>query len=126
MKKIFKFRAWDKELCIWSDIFGNYKIKNINDYADYEICEYTGVNDKNGNEIYEGDIVWVTDSNDCTGPINTGIGMIEFWDGLWYIGGHIQDSLYDINRIFQIEVIGNVYENAELINGMDEESDLDR
>ena len=84
------------------------------------ICRFTGLTDKNGKKIWENDIVFVTDENDCSGQISTGIGDIIFIEGMWYIDGRPQEALYDINKIFQIEVIGNIFDNKELLQ---EESD---
>ena len=79
------------------------------------ICQFTGLYDKNGKKIWENDIVFVTDENDCSGQISTGIGDIIFIEGMWYIDGRPQEGLYDINKIFQIEVIGNIFDNPELL-----------
>ena len=81
------------------------------------ICQYTGLTDKNGKKIWEDDIVFVTDDNGCSGQIDTGIGDVIFLEGLWYIDGRVANSLYDINNCFQIEVIGNIFDNAELLEG---------
>lgn len=79
------------------------------------LCQFTGLCDKYGNKIWENDIVFVTDENDCSGQISTGIGDIIFIEGMWYIDGRPQEGLYDINKIFQIEVIGNIFDNKELL-----------
>lgn len=83
------------------------------------ICQYTGLTDKNGKKIFEGDIVFVTDVIGYSGQVDTGIGEIIFLEGLWYIDGRVQNGLYDIDRCFQIEVIGNVFDNTELIKESD-------
>lgn len=66
------------------------------------IMQYTGLKDKNGKEIYEGDIV--ERYND--------IKIIE------WLGGDDQDwQGYDVSQVFgKWEVIGNIYENPELID----------
>lgn len=84
------------------------------------LCQFTGLCDKNGKRIWENDIVFVTDENDCSGQISTGIGNVIFIEGMWYIDGRPQEGLYDINKVFQIEVIGNAFDNQELLQ---EESD---
>ena len=71
--------------------------------------------DKNGSMIWENDIVFVTDDEGCSGQIDTGVGEIDFLEGLWYISGSVQNALYDIDKCFQIEVIGNILDNPELL-----------
>ena len=83
------------------------------------ICDPTGLTDKNGNMIWENDIVFVTDDEGNSGQVDTGVGEIDFLEGLWYISGSVQNSLYDINKCFQIEVIGNIFDNSELIKECD-------
>jgi uncharacterized phage protein (TIGR01671 family) len=76
--------------------------------------------DKNGKKIFEGDIVKVTDDNGSTMPCSCGIGCVCFLDGSWYVEDEVNDGLYDINRIYYIEVIGNIHDNPELLKGGEE------
>ena len=92
------------------------------DTSDFsEIMLFTGLLDKNGKKIFEGDIVKVVDEN---GEINelqpdTGIGAIEFLYGSWYISEDVDNGLYDIIRNYSIEVIGNKFDNPELVEVSD-------
>lgn len=79
------------------------------------ICWCTGLQDKNGELIWENDIVFVSDADGCSGQMDTGVGKISFIEGLWYIEGRVQNGLYDIDKCFQIEVIGNTFDNPELL-----------
>ena len=83
------------------------------------ICQYTGLKDRNGRKIFENDVVFVTDDEGRSGQVDTGVGEIDFLEGLWYISGNVQNSLYDINKCFLIEVIGNIFDNTELLGGSD-------
>ncbi|WP_372757731.1 YopX family protein [Lactococcus lactis] len=86
---------------------------------DVIIMQSTGLTDKNGVEIYEGDIVRVTDEDESADFCDGGIGTINGLDELfmWYIDGDVENGLFDINSSYYIEVIGNIYENPELLKG---------
>lgn len=104
----------DDGIYIIQNYVPQYLIKNY-EVDPSTICQCTGLKDKNGKLIWENDIVFVTDDDGCSGQIDTGVGEIDFLDGLWYISGNVQNALYDIDKCFQLEVIGNIFDNPDLL-----------
>jgi len=126
MRKI-KFRAWDKEnndmledVSTWTDDFTDMLNETLNYYSkfgNFELMQFTGSFDKNIKEIYEGDIcnIWMSAPWDEEVPIEI-TGIIQFeYSAYWFKG--IESNSYDdvLNEIGELEVIGNIYENAELM-----------
>lgn len=128
MNREIKFRAWDGLRMTTSGIQFNsstgclevptqYSIKTdtIPDDKKWVLMQYTGLKDKNGKEIYEGDIIKSTfpdtkvhsDIASCTHEI----GSVEFTEGQFHIDSIPLYVHADIG-----EVIGNIYENPELLN----------
>ena len=84
---------------------GDFASKGVGDYFDGETwSQFTGLLDKNGKEIYEGDIVKGT----------WGISQIIFFHGCWcYLGGGATSRIYTSCK--KTEIIGNIYENPNLL-----------
>jgi len=112
-----KFRAWDKEfsdMLSWEQLDNNDKEGLIHLFdilkgkePNIIPMQYTGLKDKNGNEIYEGDIVtgWTKD-NEVIEWDQANARFIPIWIQLW------RDDIRDA----KIKIIGNIYETPELLN----------
>lgn len=123
-----KFRAWDieKKQFVNDDFYLQERVVKL-DYQTnylmrpciYELSQYTCLIDKNGNEIYEGDIIHLF-GNDYHEGVDYN-GCIQFLDGgFCATDGYEEYGLrrYDLSRCdLEIEVIGNIYENHELLEG---------
>ncbi len=90
---------------------GYVKLKEI------ELMQYTGLKDKNGKEIYEGDIVeaW-SEGEKAIGKVKQRI------DGLWLMypawqSGKSWGLMPNKERKTTVKIIGNIYENKELLRG---------
>ena len=146
--RILKFRALDKDyekMTYFEDEDYDYrppcvfrleqvfkKDSNYDDYEDFEyndvtdiveVMQYTGLNDENGKEIYEGDIIEFS-YDMFVGNFDTFVakGKIVFEEGAFYVEVFENERttkdeaylLYSIN-LDTIEVIGNIYENPDLV-----------
>ena len=87
------------------------------------VGQYTGLTDKNGKKIFEGDIVLFEDESpsnyeyhDCT---EMRCGVIEYGDNCFYITNRIAVEMEDLvyNEKLDVEVIGNIHDNPELLKG---------
>ncbi|MES5890783.1 YopX family protein [Lacticaseibacillus paracasei] len=122
MKREIKFRAWDKENKKMAQVsridFGPGGIKYLVD--DSVLLEYTGLHDKNGREIYEGDIVRTGDDN--VGDPAPMIGKVIMQDGSWLIENEEKQEAIDLfSEITSREVIGNIFEDKQLLEGEHEQ-----
>ncbi len=89
------------------------------------IMQFTGLLDRNGKEIYEGDVLRFTevDEDSCMGREDTHVGKVVWVEEIaqWrfiYPSGQRRE-LHLVTHFPQVihnEVIGNIYENPELLN----------
>lgn len=101
-----KFRAWDKANNMMIDMhameyFARTETRN---QTRFELMQYTGLKDKNGKEIYEGDIVKIPD-----GRLHTIV-----WEHWGFCIKDPQSGIYNALSEY-LEIIGNIYENQELL-----------
>ena len=82
-----------------------YNIK-IDEVIPETVGQYTGLCDKNGNKIFEGDIVKVCGMN---------IDMVEFSCGCFVLKRQVYGCEFTHQCFYTIEVIGNIHDNPELL-----------
>lgn len=120
-----EFRAWDKafkkmvtiedDLPLYYEpdngLHAGYSLPN-GDWNSLELMQYTGLKDKNGKKIFEGDVVRILI---CKGMVEKFRSEVSFYEGSFMIAcENYQESLSDYEQS-QIEIIGNKYENPELL-----------
>lgn len=79
----------------------------------YDLMQFTGLTDKNGKEIYEGDII---ESFVLLSETGENIRTVVKWgENGWLANGALSNNPQWMNN-HQPEVIGNIWENPELLN----------
>ena len=126
-----KFRAWDKKLQTMLDVslidfkkgvlvgehwkFGE---TNFMSFDEIELMQSTGLKDKNGKEIFEGDILRVTDEHSWLEVVSYSQEKAMFVTEEINREFKVPESpLYDLfnTNIFKFKIIGNIYENPEFL-----------
>ena len=113
--RTIKFRIWNKflekmsepkKLCIDAELNAFYIDKPP--HHDFELMQFTGLHDKNGKEIYEGDVL----------QTRSGVGHMVFDNCGYAIKSPGSEAVdYEFSAFYlECEIIGNIYENPELIS----------
>jgi uncharacterized phage protein (TIGR01671 family) len=126
-----KFRVWEENI---KQMFYNVGIVNdelylmldgvgfdvVGDYREFKLMQFTGLKDKNGKEIYEGDIIH------SLSPFFTGEGTIHDYDDDYYEVVWMEEEarfclkkkngLYAyVDELIEPTVKGNIFENPEIL-----------
>ncbi|SNU09713.1 phage uncharacterized protein TIGR01671 [Streptococcus equinus] len=124
-----KFRAWVKPeqrmIGVYEMTFIDNEFLIISDGMDFytndefKLMQFTGLKDKNGKEIYEGDIIKCSDGHDYY------FGVVAY-DKDYGNFGVSEDNdedmdpfgyLFEWKNVEELEVVGSKYENPELLKG---------
>ena len=120
-----KFRAWSstmKKMLNWDAVSGMSAWLLFTETKANIPMQYTGLIDKNGVEIYEGDIITIIDKvseyNEKISREKFGYFVVHWSEQLagWYpesLNGYEPDESWW--SVWDTEVIGNIYENPELL-----------
>lgn len=129
-----KFRAWDKfrkRISVVDRIYFDTEGVQLRDdgglywrhFREVILMQSTGLKDKNGKEIFESDIVRTTrflGRADETGGFyeyeKDYTGVVKMLEGAWIIDAG-SDAVFLWSEIDENLVIGNIYENPELMEG---------
>ena len=135
MSRPIKFRAWNPILKKWERKPGEYALESLTD-GEFVLCQFTGLRDKNGEEIYEGDIVhvyWMACLGVCEPEFDRN-AVVKWGDCMWIAdliskvrhcacedGSYDEDFIaltelsHDEEVNLEFEVIGNIHQNPELL-----------
>ncbi|MBU3681620.1 MAG: hypothetical protein FGM16_06750 [Flavobacterium sp.] len=109
-----KFRAWHLDDGMLYFDFDTFKKDYHNQYGN--VMQFTGLYSTQGAEIYEGDIVMInhwksTDLFDYKNPF-----VVEYYEGeINFKQGEYNNFKGSLSGKLDIEIIGNIYENPELL-----------
>ena len=111
-----KFRAWDdsdkeKGAYMLGPYDLNDSIFNYPDIRSLKLMQFTGLKDKNGIDIYEGDVVRPFGDQGS-------LAQIIFFAPSFKLATKLNNGSYNLWNYYEdeIEIVGNIYQNPELIN----------
>ena len=129
-----KFRAWDRTRNEMIDVdeihFYNGKLDFIGDAITFmrtvdeiELMQSTGLFDKNGVEIFEGDVVQFEDCYTESDFLYINKGIIEWSQGSFTVTNRDSVEMEDLldGEILDVTIIGNIYENQDILEADDDQ-----
>jgi len=136
MERQIKFRAWDKKnhtmVKVWEITWTGFDGEQVDSFfavnpvvkGEYIIkqkaailMQYTGLKDKNGVDIYEDDIVEITTTGITWGQEYLYIGRVIFSRAAFAVAAinNNKNHIIGFNPNRPVKVIGNIYQNPELL-----------
>lgn len=116
--RVIKFRAWNNSKAVQSMLYWSH-LKQVPfqelGQKHLVLMQFTGLHDKNGKEIYEGDVITCyAIQREIHDVIEHGTKVVvKYQDGYFYPFGYNAGWR---SEVADMEVLGNIYENPELIN----------
>jgi uncharacterized phage protein (TIGR01671 family) len=106
----YLFGSWERRYILWGTTNNE---PNMIEVIPETVGQYTGLHDKNGKEIYEGDIL---EFYDIHGEVRFGLHSDNVYNG-WHVDVKTAETQCELNESFSFsEVIGNIHENPELLS----------
>ena len=123
-----KFRAWDKlmkRISVVDRIYFDTEGVQLRDdgglhwrhFREVILMQSTGLQDKNGKEIFEGDVVQFEDCSEASDFLYINTGIIEWCQGGFHVTNRdsvLMEDLLDGDSL-DVTIIGNIYENKGVL-----------
>ena len=112
----YLFCIWERTYLCWGT---TNNVPNMKEVFSETVCQYTGLTDKNGRKIFEGDILGGFLDEEY--PEHETVVVVEWHENMWVTRqGEYLPDLLELDDSDCFEVIGNIYDNPELLEGRDE------
>ena len=109
----YLFKIWEHCFILWGT---TNDMPNMIEVIPETVGQFTGLIDKNGKKIYEGDVVKTTALlNDHHQRGATVVSPVEYWHGATCLSITYVPLSLDFQVSHEIEIIGNIHDNPELM-----------